>query len=75
MPLHENIARVGASYRHFKGGTYTVRHIATHSETGEMLVIYTGPDGMVWARPRQQFEDGRYRLLDVETQGRLCSPK
>ncbi|MBK6509832.1 MAG: DUF1653 domain-containing protein [Haliea sp.] len=44
-------------YRHFKGGEYTVHGIATHSETGEQLVVYTplyGAGGM-WVRPLSMF--------------------
>ena len=44
-------------YRHFKGGEYTVHGIATHSETGEQLVVYTplyGTGGM-WVRPLSMF--------------------
>ena len=44
-------------YRHFKGGEYTVHGTATHSETGEQLVVYTplyGEGGM-WVRPLSMF--------------------
>jgi hypothetical protein len=44
-------------YRHFKGGEYAVHGIATHSETGEQLVVYTplyGAGGM-WVRPLSMF--------------------
>jgi hypothetical protein len=44
-------------YRHFKGGEYTVHGTATHSETGEQLVVYTplyGAGGM-WVRPLSMF--------------------
>lgn len=44
-------------YRHFKGGEYTVHGVATHSETGEQLVVYTplyGAGGM-WVRPLSMF--------------------
>ena len=45
--------RPGQIWRHFKGGDYRVLHLATHSETGDKLVIYTkdGGDVTVWARP------------------------
>ncbi len=44
-------------YRHFKGGEYTVRGIATHSETGEQLVVYTPlyGEGGLWVRPLAMF--------------------
>jgi hypothetical protein len=44
-------------YRHFKGGEYQVQGIATHSETGEQLVVYTplyGKGGL-WIRPLSMF--------------------
>jgi hypothetical protein len=40
----------GQRYRHFKGKLYQVLCEATHSETGEPLVIYG-----VYARPRDMF--------------------
>lgn len=53
-------------YRHFKGGEYEVLGVARHSETGEMLVVYTPlyGEGGLWARPLSMFEgvvhrDGR----------------
>mgnify|MGYP003463372052 CR=1 FL=1 len=44
-------------YRHYKGGEYEVQGIATHSETGEQLVVYTplyGSRGL-WVRPLSMF--------------------
>lgn len=40
-------------YLHFKGGEYEVINFATHSETGEKLVIYRNLHNTseVWARP------------------------
>lgn len=35
---------VGRIYRHFKGSTYYVRHIAEHTETGEPMVVYSKID-------------------------------
>ena len=44
-------------YRHFKGGEYAVQGVATHSETGENLVVYTPlyGEGGLWVRPLSMF--------------------
>jgi hypothetical protein len=44
-------------YRHYKGGEYEVQGVATHSETGEPLVVYTPlyGDGGLWVRPLSMF--------------------
>ncbi len=50
-------------YRHFKGNEYEVVGFATHSETGEKLVIYKSlldPDE-VWARPIEMFGEMVFR--------------
>lgn len=40
------------SYRHYKGGLYTVVCVGRHSETEEWLVVYRAEaDGTVWIRP------------------------
>jgi hypothetical protein len=53
-------------YRHFKGGEYQVQGVARHSETEELLVVYTPlyGEGGLWARPLSMFQqtvmhDGR----------------
>lgn len=67
-------------YKHFKGNIYEVIAIATHSETGEELVVYKAlyesektKHGQIWARPKKMFEetieiDGkqikRFQLID-----------
>ena len=35
---------VGRIYRHFKGSSYYIRHIAEHTETGEAMVVYSKID-------------------------------
>ena len=59
-------------YRHYKGGEYFVYRIATHSETGEALVVYRclyGDFGW-WVRPLAMFtetiERGGERLARFE---------
>lgn len=46
-------------YRHFKGGEYQVQGVARHSETGELLVVYTPlyGEGGLWVRPLEMFQD------------------
>ena len=47
---------IGALYKHFKGGIYRVTDIATHTETGESLVIYMNTETrQVYARPFAMF--------------------
>ena len=40
-------------YRHFKGSEYQVLGSATHSETGEAMVVYRAVygEGGLWVRP------------------------
>lgn len=44
-------------YRHYKGDLYIVEDIATHTETGELMVIYRGLYGenKLWVRPLEMF--------------------
>ncbi len=44
-------------YRHFKGGEYEVHGVARHSESGELLVVYTPlyGEGGLWVRPLAMF--------------------
>ena len=54
-------------YRHFKGGEYEVLGLATHSETGEQLVVYRALYGErgLWVRPLAMF------LETVERDGQV----
>lgn len=44
-------------YRHYKGNEYELLGEATHSETGEELVVYKALYGeqRVWVRPKEMF--------------------
>jgi hypothetical protein len=44
-------------YRHYKGNDYELLHVARHSETDELLVVYRplyGERG-IWVRPLEMF--------------------
>lgn len=63
------VAKIDSLYRHQKGGLYHVTDIATHTETGEEMVIYKNVHtGEKWARPRAMFEgdkDGKPRFTPL----------
>ena len=46
-------------YRHFKGGEYEVLGVATHSETGEPMVVYRALYGErgLWVRPAAMWNE------------------
>ena len=46
-------------YRHFKGNEYEVIALATHSETGESMVVYRAlyGEGGVWVRPANMWNE------------------
>lgn len=51
-------------YKHYKGGTVKVLHIANHSETLEKFVVYealyecrTYGKGSIWIRPLTMFQE------------------
>ena len=46
-------------YRHFKGKHYQVLSIATHSETGEQMVVYRAlyGEGGFWVRPASMWTE------------------
>jgi len=46
-------------YQHFKGNFYQVLHIAKHSETEELQVVYQPEYGErgIWVRPLAMFDE------------------
>lgn len=54
----ENKIKLGR-WRHFKGGEYEVLCLATHSETGEDMVVYRALYGErgVWVRPLTMWQE------------------
>lgn len=43
-------------YEHYKGGTYEIITLATHTETGEKLVVYKSLNfGSIYVRPLDIF--------------------
>lgn len=54
--IFKETALIGRYFRHYKGATYKVLNIATHTETNEKLVIYHNiNDKNIWARPLEDF--------------------
>ena len=46
-------------YQHFKGNYYQVLHVAKHSETEELHVVYQPEygDKEIWIRPLSMFDE------------------
>jgi hypothetical protein len=66
-------------YKHFKGNEYEVLALATHSETGERMVVYRAlyGEGGVWVRPAAMWNerierDGKTFLRFTYIGGETC---
>jgi hypothetical protein len=54
------------TYQHFKGNFYEVLHVAKHSETEELMVVYhpKNQPEEIWVRPLIMFDE------TIERQGK-----
>ena len=62
--MSETLRPAPGKYRHYKGNYYQVLHVARHSETEELLVVYRSlyGDSGIWVRPLKMFTE----LVQVE---------
>ena len=61
--LH-NDSITGTNWRHIKsGGMYTVLGMCRLEHNGCPACLYQGLDGVVWARDKDEFLDGRFEPL------------
>lgn len=52
------------THRHVKSGKlYRKEGQALHTETKELLVLYSTESGILYARPKVMFEDGRFEEI------------
>lgn len=72
LSVTEEEALKVATHRHYKGGLYRVLGEATHSETGDILVVYEHlwpHEQSLWVRPaamyHERLSDGRLRFAPV----------
>ncbi len=59
MASNQNVLKLGV-YQHYKGNRYEVVGVATHTETGELLVMYRplyDSDVEYWVRPLAMFTE------------------
>lgn len=57
----------GKKFKHVKtGGIYEILATGLIEATLMPCVIYSGNDGTVWVRPHDEFNDGRFVLIEPE---------
>jgi hypothetical protein len=55
------------THKHLKtGNLYTLIGYGKHSETLQEVAIYQDLDNQLWVRPKEMFNDGRFKLLKDE---------
>lgn len=69
--------KIHGIYKHYKGDFYIVEDVATHTETGEQMVIYRGlyESAPLWVRPLDLFlskvegkpQKHRFELQDIKS--------
>ncbi len=74
--------KINGIYKHYKGDQYIVLGVATHSETGEKLVVYRAlyGDSRLYVRPYEMFiekidketypnatQEHRFELQDIKS--------
>ena len=70
--IAESEVQAGQFWRHYKGGQYAIIDIATHTETDELMVVYTSAEvvgGDVWVRPLDHFLSYTTEIAPGETEG------
>lgn len=69
-PIPADAPQAGQRWVHFKGDTATIVGTSRHSETGELLVVYT-KGTQLWSRPLALWHDNarpnikRFVLLPI----------
>ena len=58
--------KLNQTFRHHKGGIYTLLHIAQSESDGSQQAVYRGTDGKIWVRPMCEFLE---KFSEVKEQG------
>jgi hypothetical protein len=56
-PEVQAVPKPNETWRHFKGGRYSIVCTAEMEATGEFMVVYRGADGNHWVRPHAEWHD------------------